>query len=174
MPQYGQAISGQSDAPLLEPSRFEIARNDIMSALALISIDNGYRNDIADVVADIRVPNEIQEFPEIGVILGTRTIKGITSTRSLIDAECDVYVQACIKSDSSMGKVDTKTIDAMESIHHDLCRALHGIFTSKINASEAWNVKDGSFITDSFEIQGSGVVMATFKIHLRNMDGTFL
>jgi hypothetical protein len=167
---FGSQVS--SDGGLT--SRFEIVRNAIMDKLASISIDNGYRNDVADVIRDIRIPSEIAEFPEIGVILGTRTIKGITSTKSLVDAECDVYVQAVVKANESTDKAPTDLIDATESIHHDVCKALHAAFISQINSSEPWNVLGGSFITDSFEIQGCGVVMATFKVHLRNMDGTFL
>ena len=183
MTQFGQQISGQAD-PNNESgarhSRFEIARNDIMNAFAEITTANGYRNDVAEVVNAIRAPFKITETPEIGVVMGTRRIKGEDQTWGVTTAECDIFVQAVVSEDESMEKASSLLNDKMESMAHDIARVIHGFFTSEINAISRgrWNILTTTPVRiimgiDFGEKVSKGVVRAEFQIQLRSMDGTY-
>lgn len=161
-------------------SIFEIARNDIMSEFANISTENGYRNDVADVVNAIRAPYKVTETPEIGVVIGTREIAINDSTWDTSDIRCNVYVQAVVEEQDDMEKASVSLNNKMESIAHDMTRVIHGFITKNINnyPRGRWNVDPNQKVRiimgiDFGDKVTKGVVRAEFLIQLRAVDENY-
>jgi len=177
----GAHNSGSETGSLI--SRFEIARNDILDEFIKITTDNGYRNDVADVIKAIRPLDRITEFPEIGVQLGNRIIKLESTNWTSSEAFCDVYVQGAVTADGNMDKDPTLIIDAVESISHDMLRVMSVLFTKYVNpravgADFRWNINPSSpiKITPPFffgdKVVKAWVVME-FQIQMKAINGTF-
>lgn len=161
-------------------SIFEIARNDIMKEFANISIENGYRNDVADVINAIRAPYKITETPEIGVVIGNRDIAINDSTWTSSDIRCNVYVQGVVEAEDAMEKSSTILNSKMESLAHDMTRVIHGFITKNINnyPRGRWNVDPTQKVRiimgiDFGDKVTKGVVRAEFIIQLRAIDETY-
>ena len=185
MPNVGGDILGTSEAGTIEGSlrsRFEIARDAILTEFAAITIDNGYRNDVADVIKAIRPLDKITEFPEIGIQLGNRIIKLESTNWTSSEAFCDVYVQAVVTADGNMEKAPDLLIDSVESIIQDMLRVMSVIFTKYANPRSVgndfrWNVMPSQIkITPPFffgeKVVKAWVVME-FQVQMKAISGTF-
>jgi hypothetical protein len=164
-------------------SRYELAKNDIMNEFASISTDNGYRNNIASVVRALRHPDNINQFPEIGVVVPQMSVKGLDSGWSSFDTICDVFVQGVVSAKDSM-KVDQLELQAsVDSLASDMQRVVGELMTKYINTFQGdgidrrWNILPSairiSTFTDFGQKQNKGVVLVEFQIQLRSMDKTF-
>lgn len=175
---FGENTVGNEDGDLI--SIFEIARNDIMNEFANISVEAGYRNNIADVVNAIRAPYKITETPEIGVVIGNRDIAINDSTWNSSDIRCNVYVQGVVEAEDVMEKSSTILNTKMESLAHDMTRVIHGFITKNINnyPRGRWNVDPTQKVRiimgiDFGDKVTKGVVRAEFIIQLRAVDETY-
>lgn len=161
-------------------SRFEIARNDIINEFATISTDNGYRNNVVSVINAIRAPYKVTETPEIGVVLGTRSIRGEDDAWMVTSALCDVFVQAVVEEDEEMEDASQLLNDKLESIAHDMTRVLHGFFTSNINniGRGRWNIVTSvpakvTLGVDFGDKVSKGIVRMEFRIQLRSLGSDY-
>lgn len=158
-------------------SRFEIAVRDIISEFQNISIDNGYRNDVNDVLNAVR-PFEAINNTEIGIVMPTWKLLGIDSTWGTYDTICDVVVQGVVTSNTSNSKDSSILNTKINSLAHDMTRVMSIIMTKYINVQFRWNIlpKPITFASgiDFGQQENQGVVFIGFQIQLRSMDGTFL
>lgn len=163
-------------------SRFEIVRDDLIAEFNQISIDNGYRNNVAKVIPTIRPISHITQFPEIGVQLADRVVEMESSNWQSSFAKCTVWVQANVESGADIGLYPADLTNKCESISHDLLRVMSNIFTKYINSSAVgvnatWNVLvEPIDVMPPFffgEKPTKAFVMMKFRIQVRALGGSF-
>lgn len=170
------------------PSRIEDAKKTIIEKLRLITVANGYRNTVANVVPAIRSVDEVQEFPEIGVELGDTTLPGdkMDSGRTVYDEVTEVHVVAYLLADTETAgdpESISKFADKMESLVHDLktCITKELLTAFASNATNRWNIElsenELRFFRDRVGLKEGagtvGIVGTQFNVRIRAQDNTF-
>ena len=166
------------------PSRAEILMNDLAAEFQAVTIANGYRNDVKNVVKAIRPPQTIMEFPEIGVEFGSSEIIPKDDQRTLYDEIVEVNIVGVVAADLNAGQDPesaNKLYEASESLAHDIRKKICAdILTKKINdAGNKWNVElsENKLTVGRVMMLGAqrstGTVKAQFKVRIRNLDSSF-
>lgn len=165
-------------------SRIETTRDQIVTALRLITTANGYNNTIANVSKAIILPEAITSFPHLCLELGTSVIEMKNDARTVFDEIADCHIVGYVISNTETATdpdAVNDLMDAMETLLHDLkkkiCTDL--LLVNIADGSNRWNVElsDNKLVFERANFLGMGrnlgIVSTSFKIRVRSLSGTF-
>lgn len=168
------------------PSRAEDVMDTLVTEFQGITVANGYRNDVKNVVKAIRPETVITEFPEIGIEFWDSDLpeKNMDDNRSIYDEVIDVKVVGVIAADLNAAQDPesaNKLYEASESLVHDIKKKVcTDILTKNVNsATNKWNVElsENRLTFGRVMLLGAqrsiGRVVTSFKVRIRVQDSTF-
>jgi hypothetical protein len=161
-------------------SRVEKALLDIIAEFQTVSVANGFRNDVAQVIPTIRHVDEIIDFPEIGIELGDETVTCVDDNWTVFHSVVPVVVIGSIKCETDTNNPSTNLSAAGEALLHDMKRIVTALMAKYVNQSTPgpWNIiptKEMKYarVPGLGEKRNITLIGVEFQLRIRNQDASF-
>lgn len=167
-------------------SRAETTRDQWATALALITVANGYNNALSTAQISKAFPiaeDQLTKFPHIAIELGDSIVQFPDSNRTINDEFITFHIAGYVKVDTETAHIATavKMQNAMESLIHDLKKKIcTDLLTVNNNhATNPWIVtlKDNRLKFNRVGMLGAqrniGMVTVDLSIKIKNQNSSF-
>jgi len=167
-------------------SRAETTRDQFATALATITVANGYNNAMTTAQVSKAFPiaeDQLTVFPHIAIELGRSTVKFRDSNRSINDEYIELLIAAFVKADTETTHIATasKMQNAMESMVHDLkkliCTSLMTVNAASTTNPWVLSLHDNSLEFERVGMLGEqrniGMVTCSLTVLLKNQNTSF-
>ena len=153
-------------------SRIELMRNDIKTALEIITIENGYRTTPRQIVSQFLNPLNVSQYPTLAVVIGDSAITSFSSQRSALSEDVTMHILLYVKSDAS---TDAGFSEASEALIQDVKRVIQTRMIANVNDSSNKYITSGPISTMRLPDMknGVGVHRISFKVKVLYDPGTF-
>jgi hypothetical protein len=153
---------------------------NLVTEFETISTAGGYNTDPVQVIPAIRQPNDIQDFPEIGIECGVERVRAEDAAWVVFESTVPVLIVAAVKASTDLGDEATNLEAAVEDIRQDMKRVIASIVSKYMNeAGNEWIIAANANGIEVGAVEGQGLkrniatVGCTFDVLLRNQDGDF-
>lgn len=167
-------------------SRAETTRDQWATALATITVANGYVNALTTAQVSKAFPvaeDQLTKFPHIAVELGRSVVKFKDTARTVNDELIQLHIAGFVSADTETAHLATaaKVQNAMESLIWDLKKKIcTDLLTVNLNhATNPWNVElsDNQLVFERIGMLGArrniGMVTTELTIRIRNQNSSF-